>query len=52
MDNWKDKFIIYTLIVVMCVAFVFVVIGLNKHNQPSVEDVMTNNATSVEELLK
>lgn len=52
MDNWKDRFIIYTLIALMCVAFVFVVLGLDKHNQPSIEDVMTNNATSIEELLE
>lgn len=52
MSNWKDKFVIYTLIVLMFVVFILIVLGLDKHSQPSIEDVMTNNANVLEEVDK
>lgn len=52
MNSWKDKFVVYTLIVIMIVVFVLIVLGLDKHSQPSIEDVMTNNANILEEINK
>lgn len=52
MNNWKDKFVIYTTIAIITLAFVLIALGLNNKNQPSVEDVMTNNATSIEDFLE
>lgn len=43
MGNWKDRFIIYTFIVVLFIAFVFIALGISNKEQPSVEDVMTNS---------
>lgn len=51
MKDWKDKFIIYVIIALMFVAFIFVVKGLD-NEQPSAADVMTNNATTLDELLE
>jgi len=43
MNSWKDRFIIYTFIVIIFIAFVLVAVGISNKEQPSIEDVMTNS---------
>ncbi len=48
--NWKDKFVLFVFIGVVAVVFVSVMMALD-NSQPSIEDVMTNNGISIEEIM-
>ena len=49
--SWKDKFIIYVFIGIMIILFGLIVFNHDKE-QPSVEDVMTNNGPTISDFIK
>lgn len=50
--DWKKQFVAYVCAGLLFIVFIFVCFALNNKEQPSVEDIMTNDGPSIYDFLE